>query len=74
MSSELFQATISKYMILRHIRTKEDLRQHTSVASNKTFLKYLKEPELMPLGIFLQIMKTLNVPTEEQMQIIKGEK
>lgn len=74
MSTDLFQATISKYMILRHIKTKEDLRRHISVASNKTFLKYLKEPELMPMGVFLQIMKTLNVPTEEQMQIIKGEK
>lgn len=74
MSPELFQGTVTSYMIQRHIRTKEDLRQHTTVGSNKTFLKYWKDPDLMPIGVFIQIMKALNIPLEEQMKILKGGK
>lgn len=72
MDSALFIATIEKYQSLRHIRTKEQLRKHTSVGSNTTFLKYMKEPELMPIGVFEQIMGTLKVPQEEQIQILRG--
>ena len=65
MKSEVFQGTVKKYMILRHIRTMEQLRAHTTVGSNKTFLKYWRDPELIPLGVYMQIMKALNVPLEE---------
>lgn len=65
MDNDLFRATTKKYMELRHIRTKEQLRKHTTVGSNKTFLKYFNEPDLMPMGVFNQIMKSLNVPKEE---------
>lgn len=71
MDDDLFRATLKKYMELRHIRSKEQLRAHTTVGSNKTFLKYWNEPELMPIGIFLQIMKALNVPYEEYNCILK---
>lgn len=71
MNADLFRATTSKYMELRHIRTKEQLRAHTTVGSNKTFLKYLNNPDLMPLGIWEQIMNSLNVPLEERFEILK---
>lgn len=74
MNSDLFMATVKRYMVLRHIKTKEALRAHTSVRSNKTFLKYLEMPELMPVGVFLEIMRSLNVPLDEQLALLKGEK
>lgn len=72
MNTEVFQGTVQKYMTLRHIRTKEQLRSHTSIGSNKTFLKYWHDPDLMPIGIFEQIMKALNVPWEEKIELLKG--
>lgn len=74
MNADLFRATVRKYMELRHIRTKEQLRAHTTIGSNKTFLKYWNDPELMPIGVYLQIMSALNVPYEEQNCILKGGK
>ena len=71
MNTDLFQATCRKYMALRHIRTMEDLRAHTTCGSNKTFLKYWRDPELMPIGMWEQIMKALNVPYEERYEILK---
>ena len=72
MNPQAFQGTVMKYMILRHIRTKEQLRLHTSIGSNKTFLKYWHDPDLMPIGNFEQIMKALNVPWEEKIELLKG--
>lgn len=72
MDAELFRATLKKYMELRHIRSKEQLRAHTTIGSNKTFLKYWNDPELLPIGDFEQIMKTLNVPWEEKIELLKG--
>ncbi len=66
----LFQGTVEKYMKIRHIRTKEQLRSHTTCGSNKTFGKYLNNPELMPIGIYEEIMKTLNVPKDEKQAIL----
>lgn len=74
MKTEIFQGTVKKYMILRHIRTMEQLRAHTTVGSNKTFLKYWHDPELIPLGVYMQIMKALNIPLEEQFELLKGGK
>ena len=71
MKSDLFRATTSKYMELRHVRTREDLRKHTTVGSNKTFSKYWNYPELVPLGVFEDIMNALNVPYEERWEILK---
>lgn len=70
MKPELFRATTKKYMELRHIRTLEQLRSHTTVC-NKTFLKWWHNPELMTLGTFEQIMTSLNVPYEERWEILK---
>ena len=71
MNTELFRATTKKYMELRHIRTQEQLRLHTSVGSHNTFKKWWDDPELMPLGVFEQIMNCLNVPREEKLEIFK---
>lgn len=72
MNPDLFQGTVSKYMKLRHIRTMEQLRSHTTVGSNKTFSKYWHDPDLMPMGVFHQIMRALNVPWEEQSSLLKS--
>ena len=71
MNGDLFRATTKKYMVLRHIKTMEQLRSHTTVGSNKTFSKYMRHPDLMPLGIWEQIMDSLNVPHEERFQMLK---
>ncbi len=71
MKPDLFRSTTRKYMELRHIRTREDLRKHTTVGSNKTFSKYFADPDLMPLGVFNQIMDSLKVPYEERWEILK---
>ncbi len=70
MNADKFKATTKYYMELRHIRTLEQLRSHTTV-SNKTFLKYWHNPDLMPLGIWEQIMDSLNVTTEDRLEIFK---
>ena len=71
MNADMFRATIKKYMELRHINTREKLRAHTTCGSSTTFRKYWNDPELMPMGVFEQIMNCLNVPKEEKLEIFK---
>lgn len=71
MKPELLQGTIAKYMKVRHIRTQDQLRKHTRVGSPNTFRKYLASPDLMPLGVFDEIMGALNVPEEEKIALLK---
>lgn len=71
MNTDVFNGTIAKYQKIRHIDTMEKLRAHTTVGSNKTFSKYMKDPELMPLGVWQDIMKALNVPQEERVETLK---
>lgn len=71
MNADLFRATTKKYMELRHINTREKLRAHTTCGSSTTFRKYWNDPELMPMGIWEQIMNSLNVPREERIEQIK---
>lgn len=71
MNADLFQGTCEKYKKIRHIRTQEQLRAHTTCGSSTTFRKYFNDPDLMPMGIFWQIMNALNVPYEERWEIIK---
>ena len=70
MKSDELQGTIEKYKKIRHIRTQEQLRRHTTVGSPNTFRKYLNNPDLMPLGIFEEIMTALNVPKEEKIELL----
>lgn len=71
MNGDQFRATTRKYMELRHIRNREQLRAHTTVGSSTTFRKYWYEPELIPLGVFIQIMDCLKVPEGERFEILK---
>lgn len=71
MDSELFRATMKKYMELRHIWTREQLRKHTTIGSNTTFGKYWKNPELIPIGQFLRMCDALNVPHAERWEMLK---
>ena len=71
MKAENFQGTVEMYKKLRHIRTQEDLRAHTSCGSSTTFRKYFRNPDLMPIGLFTEIMDSLNVPHEERMKLFK---
>ncbi len=71
MKAELLQGTIAKYMKIRHINTQAQLRAHTRVGSPNTFRKYLASPDLMPLGVFDEIMGALNVPEEERIELLK---
>lgn len=71
MNADLFRATTKKYMELRHVRNKEKLRAHTTVGSSTTFRKYWNDPESMPMGVWEQIMDSLNIPTEERFQMLK---
>jgi hypothetical protein len=69
MNADKFKATTKYYMELRHIRTREQLRAHTTIGSSTTFRKYWNDPDLMPMGNFFQIMNALNVPREKQLEI-----
>lgn len=71
MNADLFRATTKKYMELRHINTRETLRLHTTCGSSTTFRKYWNDPDLMPMGVWVQIMDSLNVPFEERFEILK---
>ena len=71
MNADVFQATIEYYKKLRHINSNEKLRQHTTVGSNVTFGKYMKDPEKMPIGVFEQIMDSLNVPKSDRFNSFK---
>ena len=71
MSGDDFRSFIKKYMEKRHVRTMEDLRSHTTIASNKTFTKYWRSPELFPIGEIENMLDALNVPNEERMEILR---
>lgn len=71
MNTELFTATLAKYKSLRHIRTLEQLRAHTCCGSSTTFRKWMRDPELIPVGEFLRIMDALKVPIDERNEILR---
>ena len=71
MKSDLFLATLAKYKQLRHIHTLEQLRKHTSCGSSTTFRKWMRDPEMIPIGEWERIMDALNVPQEERFEILK---
>ena len=70
MSGAIYRATCRKYMELRHIKSLEQLRQFTTVGSNKTFLKYWNDIELMPWGVMVQIMNGLKIPNDERQMML----
>lgn len=71
MRSELFEGTVYKYMALRHVDGGlKGLSKHVTCHYN-TLLKYWKDPDLIPIGVFNQIMDTLKVPYEERWELLK---
>lgn len=69
MNTAQYHGTVRKYMEIRHVKSLEALRQHTTIGSGHTFAKYWKCPELLPIGVFEDIMKALKVPEDEQLNI-----
>lgn len=66
----VLESELAKYMIMQRINSKEQLRQLTTVGSNRTILKYFDDPEAMPIGTLIQIMTALRIPKEERLQIM----
>ena len=66
----LFEAECRKFMKLRHINSLEELRSHTTVGSNTTFLKYFDDPEAMPLGKMAEVLAALKMPKDTRVDII----
>ena len=75
---EIFEAECRKFMKIRHIRSLEELRSHTTIGSNTTMLKYMDDPEAMPVGKMAEVLTALRIPKEtkvEMMQkLIEGER
>lgn len=66
MNTREFRGTISKYRAIRGGMTQEELRGRTKVGSNTTFGKYMRHPELMPIGVLEDIFQALGIPAEER--------
>lgn len=71
MDNDLFRATIRKYLELRHTKNLQNLSKHTTVSCS-TLYRYFDDPGKIPIEVFLQVMKALNVPHDEWMEILKG--
>ncbi len=66
----IFESELQKYMTLAGW-SKETLREHTSIGSNVTMLKYFDDPETIPIGRMAEIMSALKIPRDERMRIIQ---
>lgn len=75
---ELFEAECRKFMKIRHIRSLEELRSFTTIGSNTTMLKYMDDPEAMPVGKMAEVMKALKMPKDIRVELLtkitEGEK
>lgn len=71
MNADLFNATLAKYRALRHIKTLEQLRAHTTCGSSTTFRKWLQDPNLIPIGEWENLMNALKVPKAERFEILE---
>ncbi len=66
----IFKSEIASYMVLHKITSKEALRMRTTIGSPYTFIKYLNDPDYIPIGKFAEIMTALKVPQEERIKIM----
>lgn len=71
MNADLFRATVAKYKTLRHIKTLEQLRAHTTCGSSTTFRKWLQDPNLIPIGEWENLMNALKVPKAERIEMME---
>lgn len=67
---EIFEAECRKFMKIRHIRSLEELRSHTTIGSNTTMLKYMDDPEAMPVGKMAEVMKALKMPKDIRVELL----
>lgn len=67
----IFEAEVRRYMKLRHITGgMEGLRAHTTIGSSTTILKYMDDPEAMPVGKMAEIFRALKIPKEERLSLL----
>lgn len=69
--ADRFRGKIREYMEIKHISSLEELRKHTQIGSNTTFLRCWKNPELFRVGDFLDIIHFLEIPEEELFVFLK---
>lgn len=74
MKAEAFRGTLKHYMELRHIKGYARLQELSEIGSYHTFKKYLDDPGKIPIDVYFNIMKSLNVPLEEQMKLLREDK
>ena len=67
---EIFEAECRKFMKIRHIRSLEELRSHTTIGSNTTMLKYMDDPEAMPVGKMSEVMTALKMPKDIRVELL----
>ena len=67
---EIFEAECRKFMKIRHIRSLEELRSHTTIGSNTTMLKYMDDPEAMPVGKMAEVMTALKMPKDIRVELL----
>lgn len=67
---EIFEAECRKFMKIRHIRSLEELRSHTTIGSNTTMLKYMDDPEAMPVGKMAEVMSALKMPKDIRVELL----
>lgn len=66
----IFEAELRKNMKLRHMESLEDVRKLTSIGSNVTFLKYIDDPELIPMGKMGEILEAVKMPKDDRLIMI----
>lgn len=66
----IFEAEIRKNMKLRRLNSLEDVRKLTTIGSNGTFLRYMDDPELIPVGKMAEIMAAVNMPKDDRLRIL----
>lgn len=71
MKDEEIRGLIKGYMEARHCNRLEDLRNHTGIRSNKTFLKKWHNPRLFTLEEILDIFNYLKIPYEDRENVLK---
>ena len=66
----IFEAELRKYMKLRHLSSLEDVRKLTTIGSNKTFIKYMDDPELIPVGKMAEILQAVKMPKDDRLRVV----
>lgn len=68
---ELFEAEMLRFRKIRHLRSWEDVRALTTIGSINTLGKYIKDPDLIPIGSLLEIFDALKVPADNRREILE---